>query len=62
MGIHVKDGASRCPEDCPTAWFAVLERAREVGDPVRAAEAEKQLRRLGVQIRFARHRRSTAHA
>lgn len=42
------------PEDCPTAWFAVLERARLDEDHERAAEAIRQLRRLGVHVRFER--------
>ncbi|MFH0983756.1 MAG: hypothetical protein V2A79_19750 [Planctomycetota bacterium] len=40
--------------DSPTAWFAVLERARRDNDFRRAAEAERELRRLGVRVRFSR--------
>lgn len=40
------------PEDCPTAWFAVLERARLDGDEARAAEAIRQLNRLGVVVHW----------
>jgi predicted signal transduction protein with EAL and GGDEF domain len=40
------------PEDCPTAWFAVLERARLDDDFERASEAVRQLRRLGVRVKF----------
>ena len=47
--------ARREAEECPTAWFAVLERARENNDFERAAEAMRELKRLGVTVRF--HRR-----
>ena len=43
--------------DSPTAWFAVLERAHQDGDHERAAEAIRELRRLGVAVRFAPPRR-----
>jgi hypothetical protein len=42
------------PEDCATAWFAVLERALDEGDVQRAAQAERELQRLGVDVRFRR--------
>ncbi len=42
----------RRPEDSPVAWFAVLEDARKRGDRDRAAEAIRQLRRLGVVVAF----------
>jgi hypothetical protein len=42
------------PEDCATAWMAVLERARRVGDFERAAQATRELRRLGIVVRFTR--------
>ena len=38
--------------DSPTAWFAVLEAARLRNDFERAAEANRQLRRLGVKVQF----------
>jgi hypothetical protein len=38
--------------DAPTYWFAVLEIAREKGDYDRAAEAQRELARLGVQVRY----------
>lgn len=40
--------------DEPTFWFASLEVARERGDFERAAEAKRQLRRLGVIVHFER--------
>ena len=36
----------------PTAWMAVLEHARQIGDTRRANEAIRQLRQLGVEVRF----------
>ena len=47
----MSDSSSR-PEDCPTAWFAVLERARIDHDYERAAAATRELRRLGVEVKF----------
>ena len=42
------------PEDSPVAWFAVLERARRTNDFELAAQAQRELQRLGVVVRFAR--------
>jgi hypothetical protein len=42
--------------DEPTYWFVVLEIARERGDFARAAEAQRQLERLGVSVRYGRPR------
>jgi hypothetical protein len=36
----------------PTYWFAVLQIARADGDREAAAEALRQLERLGVQVKF----------
>lgn len=52
MERDAKATQDRDPQNCPTAWFAVLERAREEGDYERAAQAERELRRLGVAVRF----------
>jgi len=49
------DKARREAAESPTAWFVVLERARDTNDFERAAEALRQLKRLGVTVRF--HRR-----
>ena len=38
--------------DSPTAWFVVLDRARAEADHERAAMALRELRRLGVIVRF----------
>jgi hypothetical protein len=40
--------------DWPVYWFAALERAVEKGDYEAAAEAQRQLARLGVQVRYGR--------
>lgn len=36
----------------PTAWFCMLETARKKEDYERAAEAKKELKRLGVSVRY----------
>jgi hypothetical protein len=36
----------------PVTWFAVLERARADRNYERAAEALRELRRLGIDIRY----------
>ena len=38
--------------DSPVFWFVRLEKAREREDHERAAEAIRELRRLGVEVRF----------
>ena len=38
--------------DWPTYWFAALERAVEASDFQAAAEAQRQLERLGVKVQF----------
>lgn len=48
--------------DSPTAWFAVLESARQRGDHERAAEAIRQLRRLGVTVKFGKPKLSGGDA
>jgi hypothetical protein len=55
--------APRCerdPRNEPTYWFAVLEMARERGDWDGADEATRQLIRLGIKVRYIRHRRKEA--
>jgi hypothetical protein len=39
-------------------WFVVLEAARECGDYATAAEADRGLKRLGVQVSHKRRRQS----
>jgi hypothetical protein len=36
----------------PTYWFAILEIARERGDFQQAADAKRELRRLGVCVTY----------
>ena len=38
--------------DCPTVWFAVLERALRSSDIELAEDAERNLKRLGVTVLF----------
>jgi hypothetical protein len=42
------------PVDWPAYWFVALERAVEEGDHQAAAEAQRHLARLGVDVRFRR--------
>jgi len=51
MGAEI---ATKEFSDSPIAWFAVLEAALQRGDLRRAAQAQEQLRRLGVTVRFGR--------
>jgi hypothetical protein len=59
--------ASSPPEsavaDCPIYWFAILEKAVEQGDHQKAAEAQKELARLGVHVAYGRQgiHRDVAH-
>jgi hypothetical protein len=45
-------GDSNTYRDSPIAWFAALERARKIEDFELAAEAQQQLRRLGVIVTY----------
>ncbi len=38
--------------DSPIYWFVVLTEAKERGDFARAAEAQKELDRLGIRISY----------
>lgn len=40
-------------QDEPLYWFVLWESAIEYGDYVEAAEAAKQLRRLGIRVSWA---------
>lgn len=55
---------TRDHRDEPTYWFAVLEISRERGDFERAAEAKRELRRLGVCVSYEKPQTKTgvAHA
>jgi len=39
--------------DCPTAWFAVLERAKRTGNGDLEVRALKELHRLGGRVVFS---------
>jgi hypothetical protein len=43
--------------DWPLYWFARLEKAVEAGDHQTAAEAQRELARLGVRVNYGRPRR-----
>jgi hypothetical protein len=43
--------------DWPVWWFVRLEAAVERGDHAAAAEAQRELERLGVQVRYGLPRR-----
>jgi hypothetical protein len=45
----------------PIYWFALLDKAVERGDHEAAAEAQRQLDRLGVRVRYGRPRKGVAH-
>ena len=42
------------PHDSPTAWFAMLERARLIDNYEMASRAQSELKRLGVVVKFVR--------
>jgi hypothetical protein len=48
------DALSSPPTDWPMYWFAQLEKAVECGDHQAAAEAQRQLERLGVRVAYGR--------
>jgi hypothetical protein len=48
--------------DWPLYWFAKLETAVEDGDHATAAEAQRQLERLGVRIAYGRPPQSPREA
>jgi hypothetical protein len=52
MSINPRNNDPRDHRDEPTYWFAVLEIAREQCDFERAADAKRQLRRLGVCVSY----------
>ena len=39
--------------DCATVWFAILERAINLGNAEREAEARLKLKELGVEVDFS---------
>lgn len=51
MSGHAAE-ADLCFTDSPTYWFVLLESARLSGDFERAAEAKRELERLGVLVTY----------
>lgn len=57
--------SQQAADDCtdqPLYWFAILDRAVQQGDHVTAAEAHRELARLGVRVAYGRPRQETANA
>jgi hypothetical protein len=52
MSVNPQNSEARDHQDEPTYWVAVLEIARERDDFERAAQANRELRRLGVRVRY----------
>lgn len=48
--------------ETPVYWFVVLERARADSDFQLAADAQRQLNRLGVRVSYVRPKREAANA
>lgn len=53
--------ARREAEDSPVAWFLILERARKTGDFEAASQAAKELKRLGVTVKYGRRSEGVPH-
>lgn len=52
MSKQVEHDDRDSPTDSPVAWFAVLERARRIEDFEMAAQALRELERLGVRVKY----------
>jgi hypothetical protein len=50
------------PNDMPVYWFAKLEKAVEEGDHQAAAEAQRELARLGIHVAYGRPKADTTEA
>jgi hypothetical protein len=46
--------------DEPLYWFALLDHAVQQGDHEAAADAQRQLKRLGVRVRYGRPRKTAS--
>lgn len=44
-------------KDSPIAWFYTLENARRRNDFEQAARAKRELKRLGVEVRYAEQKK-----
>jgi len=53
---------SRDYRDYPVAWFVVLEQARRANDFATAANAQRELERLGVRVKYLPKRKEATHA
>jgi hypothetical protein len=62
MSIKQDQTSYHRPEDSPTAWFAVLERARQTNDFELAERAHRELERLGVKVTYGPHAAGTRKA
>ena len=54
-----RDGPDNCRQQ-PIYWFAILDMAIDRGDHATAAEAQRELRRLGVDVHYGRPDHQTA--
>jgi hypothetical protein len=52
MSANTTPKSPRRPEDSPTAWFVMLEDARNRGDLAAEQRAIRELRRLGVTVTY----------
>jgi hypothetical protein len=53
MPDHERNDAHKHePDDSPAAWFVVLERAKRTNDFQLAAQAQRELERLGVRVTY----------
>jgi hypothetical protein len=52
MGEHTKSDTEY--RNSPVVWFCILEQAKQQNDFERAAEAKRQLERLGVVVKYRR--------
>jgi len=50
------------PTNSPAAWFCVLEIARERGNFEQAAKATRELKRLGVDVKYRVVRETSGQA
>jgi hypothetical protein len=53
---------SSAPTDSPVYWFVVLHQARDSGDFATAAQAVRELERLGVSVIYRAPHREVARA
>ncbi len=60
MQATISTAATTAAQDMPLFWFAKLERAVETGDHIAAANAQLQLKQLGVDVRYSGSRCSEA--